>query len=82
MNTHSITAETVRGALLARIDTYKSLTGKSDSAVGKDALNDDKFVKRIRDGGGFNVNTYQRMIDWLDAQQPAAPKPEQARVAS
>lgn len=72
MQTTSITADTVRTALLARIDAYRAATGKSDSAVGKEALNDDKFVKRIREGGGFNVNTYQRVIDWLEAQEPAS----------
>lgn len=78
MDTNTITAETVRDVLLGRIDAYRSATGKSDSAVGKEALNDDKFVKRIRLGGGFNVNTYQRMIDWLDAQ--ATPSPERTEA--
>ena len=69
---NQITAETVRSALLARIDAYKLASGKSDSAIGKEALNDDKFVKRIREGSGFNVNTIQRVIDWIDAQDASS----------
>lgn len=75
---NQITAETVRNALLARIDAYKLASGKSDSAIGKEALNDDKFVKRIRDGNGFNVNTLQKVIDWIDAQDTTAPAMERA----
>lgn len=78
MSTKSITAEQVRASLLKRIDAYKEATGKSDSAVGKDCMNDDKWVKRIRAGGSFNLTTYQRILDWLDAQ----PTPSQEeRVA-
>lgn len=72
MKTEPITADTVRNALLARIDEYQTATGKSDSAVGKDALNDDKWVKRIRAGASFNISTYQRVLDWLDAQEATA----------
>lgn len=67
MSTQPITAETVRSALIARIDEYQAATGKSDSAFGKEVLNDDRFVKRVRNGAGFNLKTYQRVIDWLDA---------------
>ena len=75
---NQITAETVRNSLLARIDAYKLASGKSDSAIGKEALKDDKFVKRIRDGNGFNVNTLQKVIDWIDAQEAQAPAMERA----
>lgn len=72
MDTTQITADQVRQSLLAAIDAYKTATGKSDSAVGKDAMNDDKWVKRIRAGGSFNLGTYQRVMDWLEAQRAAA----------
>lgn len=68
METKPITADSIRRALLERIDAFKAATGKADSFVGKAALNDDKFVKRVRAGGGFNVNTYQRVMGWLDEQ--------------
>lgn len=72
MSTEPITADDVRNALLARIDAYQSATGKSDSAVGKEAMKDDKWVKRIRAGGSFNLTTYQRVMDWLSEQGEAA----------
>ncbi len=67
MQTTPITAAAVRSALLARIDAYQKATGKSDSAIGKDMLNDDRFVKRIRAGGGFTLATFQKATEWLDA---------------
>jgi hypothetical protein len=69
MSTSTITANQVRAALLARIDGYLATTGMSASALGKAAAADDRFVKRIRDGGNFTVETYQKVIDWLDAQE-------------
>lgn len=68
----TITAEAVRQTLLTRIDAFIALTGKSESFVGKEAVKDDRFVSRIRRGGNFTVETYQRVIDWLDEQSRAA----------
>lgn len=62
----------MRDTLIQRIDAFKSKTGKSDSSIGKEAVKDDRFVSRIRNGGNFTVETYQRVIDWLDAQRVAA----------
>lgn len=70
--TKHITADNVRETLIQRIDAYKELTGKSDSFVGKEAVKDDRFVSRIRNGGNFTVKTYQQVIDWLEAQRVAA----------
>lgn len=72
MSTSTITAEQVRAALLDRIDGYIARSGISASALGKAAVADDRFVKRIRDGGNFTVETYQRAMDWLDGQEKAA----------
>lgn len=72
MSTKHITADNVRQALIQRIDAYKTVSGKSDSFVGKEAVKDDRFVSRIRAGGNFTVETYQRVMNWLDAQRVAA----------
>lgn len=72
MSTKPITADQVRDALLQRIDAYIAKTGRSDSTVGKAAVNDDKFVARIRAGGNFTVKMYQRVMDWLDEQDRVA----------
>lgn len=68
----TITADAVRQTLLTRIDAFIATTGKSESFVGKEAVKDDRFVSRIRRGGNFTVETYQRVIDWLDEQSRAA----------
>lgn len=72
MSTSTITANQVRAALLARIDGFIAKSGMSPSALGKAAVADDRFVSRIRSGGNFTVEMYQRVIDWLDAQERAA----------
>jgi hypothetical protein len=72
MSTSTITANQVRASLLARIDGFLAKSGMSASALGKAAVADDRFVRRIRDGGNFTVETYQRAIDWLDEQERRA----------
>lgn len=72
MSTSTLTADHVRAELIARIDGYLTSSGMSASAFGRDAVKDDRFVKRIRDGGNFTVEMYQRVIDWIDAQERAA----------
>jgi hypothetical protein len=42
------------------------------SAIGKAAISDDRFLARVVDGGNFTLDTYQRVIDWLDAAEAAA----------
>lgn len=72
MSTPNITADQVRTALIERIDAYIAASGKSDSSVGKEAINDDKFVARIRLGANFTLKTYQKLSDWLDQQTQVA----------
>ncbi len=72
MSTSTITANQVRAALLQRIDGFLIKTGMSASTLGKSAVADDRFVKRIRDGGNFTVETYQKVMDWLDEQDRKA----------
>lgn len=68
----TITADQVRAALLARIDAFITASGRSASWVGKQAVQDDRFVSRIRSGGNFSLQIYQRVMDWLDEQERAA----------
>lgn len=58
--------------MLSGVDRYRAATGKSDSFVGREAINDDKFIGRIRSGGNFTVETYQRVMNWLAAQSEDA----------
>lgn len=77
---NTITSDFIRASMLKRIDGYLASTGRKDSFVGREALNDDKFVSRVRAGGNFTIDTMQRVIDWLDSQDcaPASPSRESA----
>lgn len=68
----SITAEQVRSHLISRIDAYQGKVPTTDAKLGTNAVGDHKVIARIRSGENFTLNTYQRLIDWLDQQQVAA----------
>ena len=63
----------IRKSVLDRAQAYSASTKTSFSAIGLAAVNDSKFLSRVQAGLGFNIKTYQRMMDWLDKAegQPA-----------
>lgn len=63
-----ITAAAVRGTLLSKANAFCEKHDYSLSRVGKDAINDSKFLARVRDGDNFTIKTYQTVIDWIDAK--------------
>lgn len=67
-----ITAEAVRQNLMNRAKTHCETHGTSLSAIGKAAISDDRFLARVAAGGNFTLDTYQRVIDWLDAKEASA----------
>jgi hypothetical protein len=70
MNTSiEITADTVRQHLLARAKAYCEAKNTSFSAIGKEAISDDRFLARVERGDNFTLSTYQRVIDWIDAKE-------------
>ncbi|MBX5143329.1 hypothetical protein HJB79_32035 [Rhizobium lentis] len=64
-------SDDIRAALVARAEAYAEANKTSLSTIGLKAVNDTKFLIRVRDGLGFNINTYQRVVDWLDEQERA-----------
>lgn len=64
-----ITADTVRQNLIKRANAYCQARKTSFSAIGKAAISDDRFLARVSAGGNFTLDTYQRVIDWLDAAE-------------
>jgi hypothetical protein len=64
-----ITAESIRSALLDRAAKYCQDRNTSLSAIGLAAVNDSKFLARVKSGLSFNVSTYQKVMDWLDAAE-------------
>lgn len=68
----AITEKAIRDNLLKRATAFCKAHGYSFSRVGLEALGDDTFLLRVRNGGNFTLRTYQRVIDWLDAQEARA----------
>lgn len=64
-----ITADRIRDHLLDRATAFSASTGMSFSAISKEAVKDDRFLARARAGKNFTVETYQRVIDWLDQRE-------------
>lgn len=62
-----ITEHDIRQALIARAKAYRDAADTSFSAMSIAAVNDSKFLSRVENENlGFNVKTYQRMVEWLD----------------
>jgi hypothetical protein len=64
-----ISADTVRQHLLSRAEAYRKATGTSFSTISKEAVKDDRFLARAMGGANFTIETYQKVIDWLDAAE-------------
>lgn len=57
----------IRNALIKRAEAYAKRADTSLSAISAEAVNDSKFLKRVNTPTiGFNIKTYQKMVDWLD----------------
>ena len=69
-----ITEKDVRACLLERAEAYAKRHRVSLSAIGIAAVGDSKFLARVKDGRGFNIKTYQRLIEWLTRPMPEAPE--------
>jgi hypothetical protein len=72
VETLEITAEAVRQNLLARVSAFRDRSGCSLSYIGEQALRDSKFIANVQRGDNFTIKTYQRVIDWLDAEEARA----------
>ncbi len=73
-----ITAEAIRENLLARATAFAKEHQTSFSAMSREAVKDDRFLARAQGGANFTIETYQRFIDWIDAQEAAARSAEVA----
>lgn len=57
--------DTVQTALLAEIDGFLADRQMKETTFGKLAVNDGKFVGRLRSGANVTVNTVQRVRDFI-----------------
>lgn len=60
----------LRESLLSLSAAYQAATGLSAATVGSRVAGDSKFFRRLRDGAGFEVSTYDRAVEWFRENWP------------
>lgn len=68
-----ITADAVRQHLIERATAFSARTNTSLSAISTSAVQDSKFLANVKKGHNFTLNTYQRVMDWLDHAERTTP---------
>lgn len=72
MNAPEINESRIRESLISRAEAYARAARTSFSAMGMQAVNDSKFLSRVQNPElGFNIKTYQKMVEWLDEAERA-----------
>jgi len=66
MLSHYPRADQIRDALLTNTAAMAVLMGLPVSAVSKMALNDTSFIHKVAQGGNFTIESYDRMMSWID----------------
>jgi hypothetical protein len=64
--------------LLREITDYCRRAGLAESTFGRLAVNDGKFVNRLREGGRITTNTFDRVRAYIAEGAPASPPPAAA----
>ena len=62
--------------LLSAANKYCERSGMSKARLATRVANDGKFFVRLESGGGCTLETYERVIAYLDEHMP--PEPSQA----
>lgn len=62
--------ETLRFNLIDLATVFEQATEVSRATIGKRALNDNTFYARIEAGAGFNIKTFDRLIQWFSDNWP------------
>lgn len=60
--------------MLDAVKEHCRLTKRKASTVGNYAVNDGGFFERLQNGGSCNVDTYNKVIRWLDKNKPTPHK--------
>ena len=67
--------------LLADIDAFLREKEMAETTFGRHAVNDGKFVGRLRAGAGVTIATLERVRAYLAAEQKADKPPNKAKAA-
>ena len=65
---------TIMGALLEDIDAFLADARIAEATFGTRAVNDGKFVARIRDGGNTTVSTIDKVRAYIAAERAKHPE--------
>lgn len=65
----------IKAALLAEIDAFLADTEVAETTFGRHAVNDGKFVGRLREGSGITVATVDRVRAYIAAERAKAVTP-------
>jgi hypothetical protein len=76
--------QTIREAMLMRAREFSRISGLSVADIGQLALNDTAFLYKVSQGRNFNLDTYRKLMAWLDRRWPSdsVPAPNGARRVS
>lgn len=73
---------TVQTDLLLQVEAFLAAhKGMSETTFGKLAVNDGKFVRRLRDRSNMTLATIDRVLKFMAGQQPS-PEPRAKRDAA
>lgn len=67
--------------LLSEIDAFLSEAKIAETTFGRRAVNDGKFVGKLRTGAGITVATVDRVRAYIAAQRAQAASPQQGEAA-
>lgn len=62
--------ETLRAHLFELADAFEKSTGVSRPSIGKAALRDNTFFRRLSAGDGFTIKTFDKLIQWFSDNWP------------
>src|SRR4030088_3056124 len=68
--------------LLREISDYCRCTGLAESTFGRRAVNDGKFINRLRNGGRITTETLLRVRDFMNSHDPVARRDSLLRRSS
>jgi hypothetical protein len=62
--------DTLRSQLLCLADAFSGATFMTRPSIGKAALNDNTFFRRVEAGDNFTVKTFARLVQWFSDNWP------------
>lgn len=58
----------LRTRLFDTADRLTKASKMSEQTIGQKAISDNTFFKRVREGAGFTVKTYDRVMAWMEQE--------------